>query len=160
MPHAATRPVRPVSSLVAATAVAVGVGLLAPAAASAVSVADARSAVVKLTNKARVAKGCDPLKVSTRLTTAAQKHAADMAAKDYFSHTSIDGRTWVKRIKNAGWTKPAGENIAYGYDTAAEVHKGWMASPGHKRNILDCSFNYIGVGYSVSGDYWVQDFGY
>jgi uncharacterized protein YkwD len=160
MPHAAARPFRPASSLVAATVLAVGVGLLAPAPASALTVSDARGAVVKLTNKARVAKGCDPLKVSTRLTTAAQKHAADMDAKDYFSHTSINGRTWVQRIKATGWKKPAGENIAYGYESGAAVHKGWMNSPGHKRNILDCSFNYIGVGYSASGDYWVQDFGY
>jgi uncharacterized protein YkwD len=37
---------------------------------------------------------------------------------------------------------------------------GWMSSPGHKANILNCSFTAIGVGYDTRGNYWVQNFGY
>jgi uncharacterized protein YkwD len=124
------------------------------------STAEVRTAVVKLTNVARVAAGCKELKVSVRLTKAAQGHAKDMAAEDYFSHTSADGRTWDQRIRDADWDKPAGENIAYGFKTSVDVLKGWMKSPGHKRNILNCKFRYIGIGYSADGLYWVQDFGY
>jgi uncharacterized protein YkwD len=116
--------------------------------------------VIDLSNVPRLAKGCPALKKSVRLTKAAQKHAADMAANKYFSHTSRDGRTWVERIAQAGWKKPAGENIASGFTAAASVLTGWMDSAGHRRNILDCSFRYIGVGYAPKGNYWVQDFGY
>lgn len=134
------------------------VGLAEPAAA--VSLLDARSGVVKLTNVKRAVKGCKALKVSKRLTTSAQRHANDMSKKDYFSHTSADGTTWDQRIERAGWKRPAGENIAVGFPSAVGVLKGWMDSPGHKRNILDCNFKYIGVGYAADGGYWVQDFGY
>jgi uncharacterized protein YkwD len=37
---------------------------------------------------------------------------------------------------------------------------GWMKSPGHRANILNCKFRYIGVGQNPVGQYWVQDFGY
>ena len=162
MKRATIRPVRTVSALIGTfAAVAVTAGLAAPAAAAtAPSLAEKRTAVIKLTNKERAAKGCDPVKVSERLTTAAQRHATDMAAKDYFSHTSLDGRLWWQRIEAVGYKNPAGENIASGFDTAAAVVKGWMDSPGHKRNILDCRFNKIGIGFSADGQYWVQDFGY
>ena len=160
--YAAIRPVRHLSSLLTITAaLAVSAGLAAPAAAASTpSLDEARTAVIKLTNDKRAAKGCAPLKASDRLTTAAQRHAKDMAAKNYFSHTSLDGRQWDQRIRAAGYAKPAGENIAHGFTAPAEVVQGWMNSPGHKRNILDCKFNKIGIGYTAAGDYWVQDFGY
>lgn len=146
---------------VAALPLTTGVGSAAAASSSTSTTAEVRAAVVKLTNEARAAKGCTvALKVSGRITTAAQGHASDMAAQNYFSHTSKDGRTWDTRIRNAGWKKPAGENIAYGFEAANSVMKGWMNSPGHKRNILNCKFNYIGIGYSADGQYWVQNFGY
>jgi uncharacterized protein YkwD len=155
---------RSILALAIALALAFGalVGLARPADAVTISTSllDTRTAVVHLTNLKRAVKGCKPLKVSTRLTTAAQRHANDMSRKDYFSHTSADGTKWYERIEDAGWTRPGGENIAMGFTSATSVLKGWMASPGHKRNILDCHFHYIGVGYASSGKYWVQDFGY
>lgn len=122
--------------------------------------AELRSDVVASVNKARAKQGCKPLKVATKLTTAAQRHADDMAITKVFSHTSANGRSWVTRIKKAGWTRPAGENIARGYTSADKVMTGWMKSPGHRANILNCKFRYIGVGQNPVGQYWVQDFGY
>lgn len=83
-----------------------------------------------------------------------------MARKDYFSHTSKDGRAWHQRIRRAGYTKPGGENIAVGYAAAAGVVRAWLDSPGHRRNIRNCGFTRIGIGFNAKGDYWVQDFGY
>jgi uncharacterized protein YkwD len=40
------------------------------------------------------------------------------------------------------------------------VMSAWMHSPSHKRNIVNCQFRNIGIGYVKSGNYWVQDFGY
>jgi len=136
-------------------------GVAAPApAAAAPSVSERREAVLHYTNKARKAKGCKPLEMSRRLTRSAQGHAGDMAARDYFGHTSLSGRRWDQRIRAAGYDDPGGENIAYGFKKARYVVKAWMNSPSHKRNILTCSFKKLGVGYAKDGGIWVQDFGY
>lgn len=117
--------------------------------------------VVRLTNIERAKAGCGPLKHDARLRAAAYAHSADMSAKNYFDHTSKDGRSFADRITAAGYTwRAAAENIAKGYGTAQAVVQGWMNSPGHRQNILNCNYTDIGVGYVASGGpYWTQDFG-
>lgn len=117
-------------------------------------------AVVRLTNQERTDAGCGPLRVDSRLTASAQAHSEDMSANDYLSHTSRDGRGSYERMSEAGHPAPGGENIAYGYPDPAEVVQVWMESAGHRRNILDCDFATIGVGYDPDGSYWTQHFGY
>jgi uncharacterized protein YkwD len=117
-------------------------------------------AVVAATNAERKDAGCDPVTLDSRLSAAAQGHAADMAANDYFSHTDQDGGDSSDRMHDAGFDgSRTGENIAYGQETAAEVVATWMGSSGHRHNILNCAYDRIGVGYDARGDYWVQDFG-
>jgi uncharacterized protein YkwD len=119
--------------------------------------------VVKLTNRERAKAGCKALKSNTALKNAAQKHSADMAKKDYFSHNGKDGRSPFDRMTDAGYAfSAAAENIAAGQRTAADVVEGWMNSAGHKANILNCTYTEIGVGYAKGGSYgtyWTQDFG-
>ena len=115
--------------------------------------------VVDLTNAERAKAGCPALQVDPRLTAAAQLHSEDMAANNYFSHTSLDGRSFVDRIRAQGYPSPGAENIAKGYRTAAAVMAGWMGSDGHRRNILNCSLRAIGVGLAP-GNVWTQDFGF
>ncbi|MCZ1012453.1 CAP domain-containing protein [Streptomyces lydicus] len=116
--------------------------------------------VVELVNKERSKAGCSPLTVNAKLTKAAQDHSKDMADHKNMSHTGSDGSSPGDRITRAGYHWNAyGENVAYGYSTPEKVMAGWMSSPGHKRNILDCSFKEIGVGLAQPGDYWTQDFG-
>ncbi|MEU6429359.1 CAP domain-containing protein [Microbispora sp. NPDC046973] len=117
--------------------------------------------VVRLTNVERAKAGCGPLKHDARLRAAAYAHSADMSAKNYFDHTSKDGRSFSDRITAAGYTwRAAAENIAKGYGTAQAVVQGWMNSPGHRQNILNCTYTDIGVGYvAAGGPYWTQDFG-
>ena len=117
-------------------------------------------AVVAATNAERKEAGCDPVTLDSRLSAAAQAHAADMAVNDYFSHTDQDGADSSDRMHDAGFGgSRTGENIAYGQETAAEVVATWMGSSGHRHNILNCAYDRIGVGYDARGDYWVQDFG-
>jgi uncharacterized protein YkwD len=120
----------------------------------------AEDQVVNLVNAERADEGCGPLKVDDRITAAAQAHAEDMSANDYFSHDSQDGRTFDQRIRNAGYPSPGAENIAVGARTADQVMQMWMDSPGHRANILNCDLNTIGVGLDRDGFYWVQDFGF
>ncbi|GAA4551806.1 CAP domain-containing protein [Pseudonocardia xishanensis] len=115
--------------------------------------------VVALTNVARERAGCDPLQPDDRVTAAAQAHSADMAARGYFAHDSLDGRDFSDRLRAAGYPEPGAENIAMGQETADDVVAAWLDSPGHRRNIEDCSLRTIGVGYDPDGAYWTQDFG-
>ncbi|MER5933543.1 CAP domain-containing protein [Streptomyces sp. NPDC002054] len=116
--------------------------------------------VVALANKERAKVGCSPLTVNAKLTTAAQNHSKDMAANSNMSHTGSDGSDPGQRITRAGYTwRTYGENVAYGYSTPEMVMTGWMNSPGHKANILNCSFKEIGVGLAQPNSYWTQAFG-
>lgn len=120
----------------------------------------AQAEVLALVNKERAAVGCPVLTLNAKLTKAAQDHSADMAANSNMSHTGSDGSDPGQRITRAGYQwRTYGENVAYGYSSAEKVMEGWMNSPGHKRNILDCSYKEIGIGLAQPGQYWTQDFG-
>ncbi|MFF1912516.1 CAP domain-containing protein [Streptomyces sp. NPDC058239] len=120
----------------------------------------AAARILTLVNSERSKAGCSPLTMNAKLTKAAQDHSADMASHRNMSHTGSDGSAPGDRITRAGYQWSAyGENVAYGYSTPESVMAGWMDSPGHKRNILDCSFKEIGVGLAQPGNYWTQDFG-
>ena len=117
---------------------------------------------LRLTNAARASAGLGALACDEALTRAARLHSQDMCDQGYFSHTSLDGRTFRNRIDAQGvsWST-IGENIARGQRTAADVHAAWMASTGHRANILNGAFGRIGIGYVEcpgSGPYWTQDF--
>jgi uncharacterized protein YkwD len=106
------------------------------------------------------------LVMNSKLRNAARWHSQDMAANNYFSHTSLDGRTFDERIHDAGYagSGPLGENIAAGQSSPSSVVNGWMGSPGHCRNIMDPAFHAIGVGYAYDADatyrhYWTMTFG-
>jgi uncharacterized protein YkwD len=129
-----------------------------PQATPAASASTAR--IVELVNAERSAVGCSPVKLNAVLTKAAQAHSADMAAHQNMSHTGSDGSSPGERITRAGYGwSTYGENVAYGYATPEQVMAGWMSSPGHKANILNCAFKEIGVGLAQPGNYWTQDFG-
>ena len=127
---------------------------------------------LKLINKTRQ-QGCNcgdtymppapPIAWNDGLEQAAKGHAKDMADKKYFSHTSKDGRGMQTRIIAAGYifkgfkSFTAGENIAYGQASIAEVMAGWFKSEGHCRNLMNPNFKEVGV--AEKDRYWVQDFG-
>ena len=115
--------------------------------------------VLTLVNAARSDAGCDPVTRDAALDRAAADYAALMARTGTFSHTGPDGSEFSDRLRAAGYDDPGGENIAKGQSSADEVMADWMDSPGHRRNILDCSFRTLGVGHADDGDYWAQEFG-
>lgn len=123
--------------------------------------------VIALTNQERAKHGLHDLFYDYRLTLAAQGHADDMAQNNYFSHTSLDGRSPSQRITATGYIwNYAAENIAAGYTSAATVVNGWINSPGHHANMISPTSCDIGVGYAYNSNdpsmyyhYWVQNFG-
>ncbi|WP_342409984.1 CAP domain-containing protein [Paenibacillus sp. FSL R10-2778] len=113
--------------------------------------------IVTLVNKERAAAGLSPVAGLDSLHKVAATKATDMRSNNYFSHTSPTYGSPFDMMKSFGITyKAAGENIAMGQKTPEEVMKAWMNSPGHRANILNANFNYIGVGYD--NNYWVQEF--
>ena len=114
--------------------------------------------VIRLVNIERANVGLPALKNDWELARVAEFKSKDMHDKNYFSHTSPTYGSPFTMMKNFGITyKSAGENIAKGQRTAAEVVQAWMNSEGHRANILSKNFTHIGVGY-VEGNYWTQMF--
>ena len=132
-------------------------------------------ATVCLLNKQRRAHRMRRLRVSKRLGHAARGHSAEMAARNYFSHNSRSGASFLDRIRRAGYLRHArrwsvGENIAWGtgrLSTPRSIVRAWMHSPGHRANILKRSYKHIGIGISFgapvptgsAGATYTTDFG-
>jgi hypothetical protein len=105
------------------------------------------SSLLSGTNQQRANNGKGSLSLNSKLNTAAQNKAKDMAAKDYWSHNSPTGQTPWSFITAAGYKyQTAGENLAYGFDTSADTITGWMNSPEHRANILNSSYTNVGFG--------------
>jgi uncharacterized protein YkwD len=105
------------------------------------------------------------LQWNSKLFNAAAGHSTDMAGNNYFSHTSLDGRSFDQRISAAGYAWTAvGENIAAGQNTVAQTMTSWLNSPGHCANIMNGSYTEIGVSCVSSSSssypsYWTMDLG-
>jgi hypothetical protein len=104
--------------------------------------------LVTLTNQKRAEAGLSPLTLNSQLSQAASLKAQDMLAKNYWAHNAPDGTTPWYFIRSAGYEYTyAGENLARGFSTANEALNAWMASPGHRDNIL--SPHYKDIGFAV-----------
>lgn len=119
--------------------------------------------VIRLTNTERSRHGLGALAIDARLARAAWAHSADMARRGFFAHENPEGLQVWDRAVAAGYAyRRVAENIAAGQRTAPEVVAGWLASPGHRANILDGASTQIGVGRAEGGPYgvyWTQVFG-
>jgi uncharacterized protein YkwD len=137
-----------------------------------------RAATLCLVNREREASGERPLAVDAQLEQIAESHSQDMASADYFDHTGPHGDSPVSRMRAVGYLSGSvsgyeiGENIAWGtlwLATPRSIVAGWMASPGHRANILDGRFRDTGIGISPhplaslargqAGAMYTQDFG-
>lgn len=154
-------PARPTTQP-AVTMIAAAKRDVSPASVSTSPAAPLQQQVLSLVNQNRRRSGCDDLSLDRRLILAAYEHAADMARRGYFAHESPNGDRAGERVEEAGYHwRRYGENIARGQDSAYEVVDGWMHSPEHRENILDCQLDQMGIGLAFSPDrtpYWVQDF--
>jgi hypothetical protein len=102
--------------------------------------------LIGLTNQQRQNHGLPPLEVNAVLIQAALQKAGDMTAKDYWAHTSPDGKTPWSFFKDSDYQYLyAGENLARDFLDSESVIKAWMNSPTHKDNILSNRYQEIGV---------------
>ncbi|MBQ9757545.1 MAG: serine protease [Clostridia bacterium] len=115
--------------------------------------------VIRLVNEIRAEHGLSALVADEELSRVARIKSQDMKDNNYFSHTSPTYGSPFEMMKKFGISyRTAGENIARGQGTPQAVVNGWMNSSGHRANILNASYNRIGVGYVAEGNYWTQMF--
>jgi uncharacterized protein YkwD len=145
---------------------------------SATNTALIRAATLCLINRERLTHGERTLRPNKRLRRAAQTHSVSMAFGDYFEHDGPSGQTPLARLRDAGYISSSrvgyevGENIAWGtlyLATPRAIVAAWMASPGHRANILDARYRETGIGVSPHpptslahgqpGAIYTQDFG-
>lgn len=121
--------------------------------------------VFEQTNEIRTGRKLRELKRDPHLDAVAQAHAVDMARQGYFDHSSPQGMDVFDRMEITGctdwWT--GGENLAAGYRSPEVAMKSWMDSKGHRSNVLNGQYEYMGIGvYEAPGTpygwYWVQVF--
>jgi uncharacterized protein YkwD len=98
------------------------------------------------------------------LNRAARLHARNMIRWGFFDHTDPLGRgpdARVAKFDLAGMFIGIGENIAKWYPSVHAACDGWLASEGHRENILDPEYTHIGSGYARTRRQrlYVQDFG-
>ncbi|WP_306153288.1 CAP domain-containing protein [Roseovarius sp. MMSF_3281] len=115
---------------------ALTIAILLPMTAMAQSVQDLGPSARDRINATRAEAGRDALSVNRKLTRAAAAHARDLAETGAFSHTGSNGSSVGDRVRRQGYGFCfVAENIAKGQGALEQVLSGWMASPGHRRNI-------------------------
>jgi uncharacterized protein YkwD len=113
----------------------------------------ARNATLCLLNAQRQRHHLRGLRLNRRLALAGTRHARDMVRHDYFAHDAPSGQNFVDRIMKTNYVPSAsswflGENLAWGERTKStprQIVRAWMASPGHRHNILQGRFREIGI---------------
>jgi len=121
--------------------------------------------LVDLINEARTQLGLPELVVDTRLAAAAQGHADDMAANDFFERIGSNGLDEVGRVEALGFEPTfLQENLGAGHINAQELFDDWEASPSHGAVLFAEPAVAIGVGHGFNRDsrfrdYWVATLG-
>ncbi|MDQ3673498.1 MAG: CAP domain-containing protein [Gemmatimonadota bacterium] len=123
------------------------------------------SHILTLVNAERKRRGISELAWNPRLDQAAKLHARNMATYRKMAHVIPESKTPTLTHRAQYVAYPysmIAENIALGHPDAESVVRDWMASPGHRRNILNPQVSEIGTGVvrsTTGGLYFCQVFG-
>lgn len=112
-----------------------------------------QSQILHYVNQYRAKHLLSPLKMSTPISTEAAQHSRDMANKTMsFGHQGYNGR--IKRLyNNFSGCRGGAENVAYYKLDAKKLVDAWVASPGHRQNIMG-NYNLTGIGIAHSKKGW------
>ena len=121
--------------------------------------------VLELVNHERAVAFLPPVTMNVILMNEAGRFSGVQASMSTLNHAGNDGSTAGQRLTNAGYFWSSyGENLAAGQPTPEQVVAAWMASPGHRANILHAKATEIGIGHtfrvddpSFYFDYWVME---
>jgi uncharacterized protein YkwD len=107
----------------------------------------AETSLLRAVNATRQANGLRPLKLESHLQNAARYWSQTLLHTNAFTHGDFGGRMRTFHVNGM-----AGENIAWGtgpYASARSVVNMWMNSPGHRANLLNPAYRFIGVGIAT-----------
>lgn len=122
---------------------------------------ESETKALEVLNEDRHQHGLKPLKPNLALAQVARRHAIDMMKRSYFAHETPEGINPFTRMKKAGIKyTAAGENLYKGLNDPIDedviiAEQFLMASPGHRRNILDSDFTEVGIGIVRNEDGWM-----
>jgi len=106
--------------------------------------------ILSLINESRQEAQVQTLNIHPELERAAQAKAADMIENNYFAHYGPDGKKPWDWIDYTTYSYSiAGENLAKDFITAGAVHRALMSSSTHKKNIINPSYQHVGVGIAA-----------
>lgn len=110
--------------------------------------------LLQSTNKLRNAEHKSSLAANSLLAVAAQAKADDMVSRDYWAHTTPEGKQPWSFVDSTGYRyEIVGENLAYGFSSSDEVIRGWLNSPNHRDNLLSNDYSQVGFGISTSPNF-------
>ena len=106
-----------------------------------------------MANAFRVLHGVGILTWCDNAATAARLHSEDMAAQNYVSHTSADGRLFYMRLRENGVLySTCAENLCAGYYSGIGANNAWVNSSGHRANLLNANMDRCGIGFGYGAD--------
>ena len=120
--------------------------------------ADAEAQVLSDLNQSRVQAGVPPLKLDSRLTDAARRHASLLATRHVLSHQFPNEPPLSSRLRDAGLIfTTAAENVGMNTELS-DVNAMFLRSPGHRINMLNPAYDAVGIGVVHRGpDYWITE---
>lgn len=116
------------------------------------------AAVLHRIDAARERAGCPPLRVGARVSSRAGDHSVRMARAGRVYHSDL-GRTlagvrWRLAAENVGAVEATGT----AWSVSGAIHRAFMGSPVHRRNVLDCRYLRVGIGaVEAEGAWWVTE---
>lgn len=135
--------------LAVAVALVLSVSLAPAPAAQAVGASTLEQEVRTQANRERTKRNLSRVEHSACLDRFAEEQARAMARRRSMFHQPL------KPVLDSCRLSLVGENVAYGFSSGSSVTKAWMASPGHRANLLNSRFRSIGVGaYQDSKGTW------
>lgn len=109
------------------------------------SIGSVEKQVLQLVNEYREKKGLQPLRMADEIVDEAEKHSQNMANRKVgFGHGGFDAR-YQRLTKHISGANSMAENVAYGNISVKDIVKGWINSPGHRKN-MEGNYNMTGIG--------------
>jgi uncharacterized protein YkwD len=112
--------------------------------------ASARAEILERVNALRSAVGAPPIRIDPRLSAIAQSYSDRMVAERFFAHVAPDGSTLFQRLRRDGYAhRGAGENLGRA-DGPLAAHFGIEHSPGHRLNVVNARWSFLGIGIAAA----------
>lgn len=126
---------------------------------SEVSYSEIENKILTLVNEHRETLGLTSLSTLNIISSVADSHTDYMIETGEISHDNFNQRAEI--LMNNADAKSVGENVAYGYNSAEGVFKGWLNSDSHRKVIESANYTHFGISTESNSDgrnYFTQIF--